>query len=171
MVLLASAQIDMGTPASDFSLIGIDGESYSLESLSEKSALVIIFMCVHCPYVQAIEEKIIKLQSDFEGRGVQVVGINPNDAVQYPDDSFEGMRERASMMGYNFLYLRDEDQSVAREYGVVCTPDIYVYGTQRKLRYHGRIEEVGAALDAILADDSYDEKQAPSQGCSIKWRE
>lgn len=170
MALLKSGGIPMGTPAPKFKLKGIDGEEHTLEKYADKEALVIIFMCVHCPYVQAIEQDIIELQEDYEDMDVQVIAINPNDAEKYPDDSFEGMKNRAEDLEYNFVYLRDEDQSVARDYEAVCTPDIYVYNKDRELFYHGRIEEVADALEAILdGEEEYEADQIPSQGCSIKW--
>lgn len=170
MVLLKSEEIDMGTPAPKFNLKGIDGEFHSLDKYADKEALVIIFMCVHCPYVQAIEQDIIELQEDYEEMDIQVIAINPNDAAKYPEDSFEGMKQRADDMEYNFVYLRDEDQSIAREYDAVCTPDIFVYNKDRELFYHGRIQEVSNALEAMLDGAThYQEQQIPSQGCSIKW--
>lgn len=170
MVLLKSEDIPMGTPAPKFNLKGIDGEYHSLDSFKDKAAIVIIFMCVHCPYVQEIEHQLIELQEDYEDMDIQLIGINPNDAERYPEDSFEGMQERADDMEYNFLYLRDETQSVAREYDAVCTPDIYVFDNNHELYYHGRIEEVSDALEAILDGAThYQPQQIPSQGCSIKW--
>ncbi len=161
MTLLASKKLPSDFVAPDFSLKGIDGETYSWASFGDKK-VVIIFMCVHCPYVQAIEDQIIQVQSDFPD--AVVVGINPNDAEMYPEDSFENMGKRAEEMGYNFLYLRDETQEIARAYEAVCTPDIYVFNAGRSLLYHGRIEEVPLAL---LGD--FDGEPIPSQGCSIKW--
>jgi len=172
MVLLPSKQLDMGMPCPDFNLKGIDGEMWSLDKLEDKKALVLIVMCVHCPYVQKIEDKIIEVQSRFEDQGVRVIGINPNDAEKYPEDSFEGMQERAEEMGYNFLYLRDEDQSVARALDAQCTPDIYVFDENRELYYHGKIEGVPEALERMFDGEEPTDAadQEPSQGCSVKWK-
>lgn len=169
MVLMSSKTLPADFIAPDFNLTGIDGQNYSLESFEAKRGLVIIFMCVHCPYVREIEEKIVEIQSQF-GENVQVVGINPNDPVQYPADSLEGMKARADEKGYNFVYLQDLDQSVAKAYEAVCTPDIYLFDVDRKLVYHGRIDELPMAIESMFGGDLYDGQVIPSQGCSIKWK-
>ena len=127
MALTYSQTINFGAAAPDFSLPGIDGKTYSLTSFKNAKILVVIFMCNHCPYVQACWDRLIALQKKFGPRGVQLIGINSNDAAEYPDDSFEKMKEYAAARSQNFPYLRDESQSVARAYGAVCTPDIFVY--------------------------------------------
>ncbi len=170
MVLLTSEMVPLGTLAGDFSLKGIDENMHSLEDYSEKSALVIIFMCNHCPYVQAIWDEMNELQEEYGGQGVQLIGINPNASnPAYPGDSFEEMKKAPAEFGMNFPYLIDEDQEVSRTYSAVCTPDIFVYGASRTLEYRGNIEGVADALDAILDGEEVSEEQEPSQGCSIKW--
>ncbi len=180
MVLLHSTMVPLGTAAIDFKLLGVDGKEYSLASFSEKKALVIIFMCNHCPYVKAVLQRLIDLQNETEG--VQLVGINCNDAEKYPDDSFESMQGIAREKAINFPYLFDETQSVAKKYYSVCTTDLYVYGAERKLLYRGRIDDnweqpeqvtqrdLKQAIDCILANQQVPEKQIPSMGCSIKWK-
>ncbi len=175
----------LGSPAPDFNLPGVDGRLHDLSSFREARALVVIFMCNHCPYVIAVQERINELAREYTTRGVRVVGINPNDPVRYPDDSMEAMKLRAREQGYVFDYLQDITQETARAYGAVCTPDPFVFervGSEFLLRYHGRIDdswkdparvtrrELAQALDAILGGRAVPEGQSPSMGCSIKWR-
>lgn len=182
MALLHSTMVPLGTAAIDFKLPGIDGAEYSLENFAENNVLVIIFMCNHCPYVKAVIERLIELQETTLNQGVRLIGINCNDAQKYPDDSFESMQKIAMQWGMNFPYLFDESQGVAKKYDAVCTPDIYVYGKERKLLYRGRIDDnwenaeqvtqrdLKQAIDCILTNQEVPEKQIPSMGCSIKWK-
>ena len=174
--------VPLGTPAYDFNLPGTDGREYSLSSFSGKKLLVIVFMCNHCPYVKAVLPRLIDLQKETESMGVQVVGINPNDAVRYPDDSLDCMKKIVKEKNISFPYLMDETQEVAKTYDAVCTPDIYVYGEERTLQYRGRIDDnwehpekvtqrdLRKAIDQILAGDEVFSEQIPSMGCSIKWK-
>ena len=183
MVVLRSEMVPLGTPADDFTLPGVDGKRYSLGSFEGKQILVVIFMCNHCPYVKATLDRMIRIQKRYQDKSVQLIGINPNDETTYPDDSFENMKVVAKAKEIPFPYLRDESQQVARKYNAVCTPDIFVYGPERKLLYRGRIddnwqfeEKVTAhdltdALDAIMSGKTVTEKQHPSMGCSIKWKD
>ena len=182
MALLYSTMVPLGTAAIDFKLPGIDGVKYSLDTFVDSKVLVIIFMCNHCPYVKAVIQRLIDLQEDTLSQGVRLVGINCNDAQKYPDDSFENMQKVATEWGMNFSYLFDESQTVAKKYDAVCTPDIYVYGKEKKLLYRGRIDDnwenveqvtqrdLKQAIDCILADQEVPAKQVPSMGCSIKWK-
>ena len=182
MALMYSETIPFGSPAPDFSLPGIDGKTYSLASFKDAKILVIIFMCNHCPYVQACWDRLIALQNEFGPRGVQLIGINSNDAANYPDDSFGMMKEFAKKKSHNFPYLCDESQAVAKSYGAVCTPDIFVYDEKRGLAYHGRIDdnwkesekvtkrELAEALEWLLQGKKPSRDQNPSMGCSIKWK-
>ena len=175
--------VPLGTSAVVFKLPGVDGKVYSLESFSEKNILVVIFMCNHCPYVKAVLQRLIGLQKETGPQGVQLVGINSNDAERYPDDSFENMQTIAKEKGINFPYLFDDSQETARAYDAVCTPDIYVYGPERKLLYRGRIDDdwengekvtrrdLKEALDCIVARKEVSGEQISSMGCSIKWQE
>jgi peroxiredoxin len=175
--------VPLGTPAHPFRLPGIDGKTYSLESFQEAKVLVVIFMCNHCPYVQATVQRMIAIQRDYRERGVQLVGINPNDAENYPEDSLPNMRKYAVEWGLNFPYLWDETQAVARKYDAVCTPDLFIYGPDRLLAYRGRIDDnwqvekkatrrdLRAALDALLqVGGPASKEQFPAMGCSIKWK-
>lgn len=182
MVLLESLQVPLGSPAHSFSLPGIDGKDYSLNDLKGEKALAIVFMCNHCPYVQAVIQRLISLQKKFVDKGVVFVGVNANESDNYPEDSFEKMSEYAGKWGLNFVYLRDESRKVAKKYKAQCTPDIFVYDKDLKLAYHGRIDdnwqhedevkihELNDALEALVNDKKPDEKQNPSMGCSIKWK-
>lgn len=182
MALMYSTAVPLGSPAIDFSLPGTDGKTYSLSSFQSGKILVIVFTCNHCPYAQAVWPRLIDLQARFAGRGVQLVGINPNDAANYPEDHPDQMRKKVKEWGINFPYLFDGSQAMARAYDAQCTPDIYAYDSNRKLRYHGRLDdnwqepkkvkrkELEEALEAMLAGKAPSEKQIPSMGCSIKWK-
>lgn len=168
-----------GEVAPSFDLPGVDGESYALEDF-DADALVVVFTCNHCPVAKLYEDRIIELAADYPE--AQVVGINPNDAESYPEDSFEEMVTRAEEKGFNFPYLRDESQEVAAAYGAECTPHAFVFDAQRRLVYQGAIDDdrdgediseqyVRDAIDTILAGGEYDLDTVAPMGCSIKWRE
>lgn len=182
MVLLKSENIEVGTPAPDFNLPSVDGKEYGLDSFKDAKALVVMFICNHCPYVQAIEERILELHRDYRAKGVQLVGICSNDPTDYPDDRPDKLLKRWREKEYGFPYLIDETQQVAKDYGAVCTPDIYVFDQNRRLAYHGRMDdnwqepsqvkkrELREALDRLLAGQAPAASQIPSMGCSIKWK-
>ena len=179
---LQNLKLKIGDKAPDFSLPGVDGKAYSLSSFKGKKVLVIVFMCNHCPYVQGSIERIKSIQSDFGIKGVQIVGINSNDQVNYPEDSFEKMIEYSKIKKYNFPYLRDEDQATANAYGAQCTPECFVFDGERKLRYHGRVDDnpkdetkatvhdLRNAIDSIIHNKKVSIEMTPAIGCSIKWR-
>jgi peroxiredoxin len=172
-----------GTGCPDFRLPAVDGKTYSRDDFAQASALVVMFICNHCPYVKAVEDRLIELNRTYAPRGVQFVGVCSNDAATYPDDAFDKLAERWREKDYGFPYLHDEAQDVARAFGAVCTPDIFVYDRERQLAYRGRIDdswkdpakvtrrELAAALDALVAGDRPAADQKPSLGCSIKWRD
>jgi peroxiredoxin len=173
-------KIDSSIPG--FSLTGVDDKAYSLNDFSDKKILIVIFSCNHCPYVQAYEDRIIALQNEFEKDDVQIVAINSNDDVKYPDDSFDEMKKRAAARGFNFPYLRDESQDVAKAFGATHTPLIFLFDSDRKLKYEGKIDDnwqepdkVKSAYlrDAILEVLKGKEVSVPetfSIGCTIKWK-
>lgn len=176
--------IPLGVKAPYFELQGIDEHVYTPEDFEEKDILVIIFMCNHCPYVQAIWPKLVELEKSYdEDDNVQFIGINANDAATYPEDSFEKMKEYALKYSMDFPYLYDETQETAIDYSAVCTPDFFVFDKQRKLVYRGRFDDAGAnteagdsqdlkdAIDALLTGRTVQSSQYPSMGCSIKWKE
>ena len=177
-----SSHVNIGTKAFDFNLTATNGKSYSLASFKDASSLVVAFTCNHCPYARAAWPLLIKLANEFHEKKIAFVAINPNDQTLYPEDSFEVMKEKMSEWGINFPYLRDESQEVAKAYGAVCTPDIFVYDKNRNLFYHGRIndnwqepenvtrEDLRAALNDLAEGKSAPTEQKPSIGCSIKWK-
>jgi peroxiredoxin len=174
--------MELGTQAPPFDLPATDGKTYSLASFADAPVLVVVFTCNHCPYAKAVEDRLMALQREYAPRGVRIVAINPNDEVAYPDDSFAAMVERAKSKGFNFPYLRDASQDVARAYDAACTPDIFVFDAARKLTYNGRFDDswqdpakvqrqdLRRALDAALSHRPVDFDVVPSMGCSIKWK-
>jgi peroxiredoxin len=182
MALTENRDIPLGTPCPDFRLRAVDGQTHARDDFREKPVLVVMFICNHCPYVQAVEDRIVSLQREYAPRGVQLVGICSNDPTDYPDDHPTRLLARWREVGYGFPYLVDETQDVARSFGAVCTPDLYVFDRERRLAYHGRIDdnwkepakvrrrELAAALDALLAGHRPAPEQQHSIGCSIKWR-
>ena len=180
MVLTESTMISLGKSAPDFYLEGTDHKMHGLKNFENKP-LVVIFTCNHCPYAQAIESRLIRLASDYLD-SVFFVAINSNDVINYPEDSMENMRKRAHHNQYPFPYLLDNTQDVAKSYGEVCTPDIFLFNSEKKLEYRGRFddnwqnehevsfEDLKYAIDAILAFKKPNQVQHPSLGCNIKWK-
>jgi len=182
MALKETPPPDLGAPCPDFRLPGVDGRTYSRDDFASARALVVMFICNHCPYVQAVEDRLIRLGRELGPRGVQLVGICSNDAVSYPEDAFDKLAARWRDKAYGFPYLFDETQDVARAFGAVCTPDFFVYDGARKLAYLGRLDdswkdeskvtrrELASALEALLAGQLVATAQKPSMGCSLKWK-
>ena len=173
--------LPLGARAPSFTLPGVDGGTRALEHYADAEALAVVWSCNHCPYVQAWERRMIAAQRDYRDRGFRLVAINSNDTDRYPADSFDAMRERARERGFNFDYLFDEDQSVARAYGPERTPEVFLFDRDRRLVYHGAIDdsydETGVqvnylrdALDALLAGGEPPLAETPPVGCSVKWR-
>ena len=182
MVLLESKiTLKTGDSAPDFSLKGIDDEIHSLESYAKNKGLLVIFMCNHCPYVKAKIDAIKQIYEKFN-ENIAVVGINSNDSIEYPDDSFENMKKIANENGMKFDYLVDDKQDVAKRYGAVCTPDPFLFDEDRKLIFHGRIDNamnpdatateniMQNNLKKFLAGEKIEKDFDPSIGCSIKWK-
>lgn len=179
---MATNTLKIGSPAPDFNLLGIDGKKYSLASFKDKRALIVIFSCNHCPYVQANEDRIKQIQKDYTDNGVEVIAINSNDDMGYPEDSFENMKKRAAEKKFNFLYLRDDDQSVAHAYDATHTPEIFLFDNERKLAFHGKIDDnwqepdkvqnpyLRNALDELLAGKEISVPETFTIGCTIKWK-
>lgn len=171
----------LGAEAPQFDLPGVDGQNHSLDSYAEAEVLVLVQSCNHCPYVQAWEGRLSAIASDYADRGVRVVAVNSNDADSHPEDSFEEMQKRSREQGFTFDYLYDEPQAVARALEAERTPEVFVYDHDRRLRYHGAIDdnrdETGAsqrylrdALDAVLAGQDPPVAETPPVGCTVKWR-
>lgn len=179
---IQNAKLKIGGKAPDFGLKGVDGKLYSLKDFRGKKILAVVFMCNHCPYVQAYIERIKSVQDDFGVKGAQVVGINSNDEINYPDDGFDKMVEMAKSKRLNFPYLRDESQAAANDYGAQCTPECFAFDGERKLRYHGRIDDnykdekaiktydLRNAIDSLIHDKKVAIELTSAIGCSIKWR-
>ena len=184
MVRTASTMLPLGTAAPNFSLPDTEGKTVSLQDFAWSKALLVIFMCNHCPFVKHIAEELTRLSDEYLEKGVAIVGISRNDAEKYPDDSPAAMKQEKAQRGYRFPYLYDEDQEVARAYHAACTPDFFLFDGDHKLVYRGQLdssrpqsdipvtgEDLRAALDAVLSGNSVPEDQAPSIGCNIKWKE
>ena len=183
MVKTASTMLPLGTKAPGFSLVNVDGRTVSLADYDAASALVVIFLCNHCPFVKHIAPALAKFAVDYLAKGVAVVGINSNDVAKHPEDSPEQMIHEAEERGYTFAYLFDEDQAVAKAYRAACTPDFFLFDQQRRLVYRGQFDssrpnsgipvtgqDLRAAVDAVLAGQPIAEPQRVSIGCNIKWR-
>jgi len=183
MVQTASTMLSLGTEAPDFRLPDCSGKIVSLDDFRSAPALVVIFMCNHCPYVKHVAAGLAQLARDYQARGVAIVGINSNDAREYPDDSPAKMSEEVRARGYTFPYLVDESQEVAKAYCAACTPDFFLFDKDRKLVYRGQMDssrpgnnipvtgkDLRGALDAVLAGKPVAAEQRPSLGCNIKWK-
>lgn len=185
MVLITQSgpeTLPIGSPAPDFrNLPGTDGKAHSLSDFRNAPAVVVSFTCNHCPYAQAYEDRFVSLAREFGAKGVAFIAINPNDVASYPDDSMAQMKKRAAEKGFPFPYVRDDAQSVARAYGAVCTPHIFVLNKTRDLVYEGRIDDnwrepaavrstdLRNALEDILAGGVVRVPNTNPMGCSIKW--
>jgi peroxiredoxin len=180
---LASTILPLGTKAPAFRLPDPSGKWVSSEDFAKALALVVAFICNHCPYVIHIRSRFAELAKEYHARGVAVVAINSNDAIAYPDDAPEKMAEQIREAGYTFPYLYDETQEVAKAYRAACTPDLYVFDANRALVYRGQFDDsrprndvpvtgadLCAALDAVLKGRPAPANQKPSVGCSIKWK-
>lgn len=182
MALLESLKLPLGTDLISFRLPGVDGQTYAPEDFIQAKGLVIIFTCNHCPYAQAAEPYLLELARTYQPKKIAFMAINANDASQYPDDAFVAMQQRAHEKHYLYPYLQDETQAVAKVYQAQCTPDVYVFDQERKLRYHGRVNNVRKAGDVATTHELQDAievllqgqlpapNQKPSLGCSIKWK-
>ena len=177
----AKTNLKIGDKLPEFSLIATNGRECNLYEFEESKIIVVMFICNHCPYVKAYEDRLIKLQRDFASRWVTFVGINSNDDLNYPEDSFENMILKSKEKNYNFPYLRDETQKVAKMFGATRTPEIFVFDQNRILQYHGRIddnwqepekvtkEDLKKAIEALLSGKQIDVKETTSIGCTVKW--
>jgi peroxiredoxin len=176
--------LPLGTTAPDFALNDVvSGMKVSLSDFDDKPAMLVMFICNHCPYVQHVRTELARFGRDYQDSGLGVVAISSNDADQYPEDGPDAMRREAESVGYTFPYLFDEDQVVAARYTAMCTPDFFLFDSNRELVYRGRFDEsrpnsgipvsgkdLRAAVDAVLAGSAVTDEQWPSMGCSIKWK-
>jgi peroxiredoxin len=183
MALTETPVCDFGKPAIDFSLPGVDGQVWTLEKCRGPNGLLVMFICNHCPYVKAIQERLVRDVRELKEHGIGAVAIMSNDPTDYPEDSFENMQRVAERFGYPFPYLLDTSQDVARAYGAVCTPDFFGYNKDLQLQYRGRLDasrkdtapadarrDLFEAMKEIVRTGQGPREQIASMGCSIKWR-
>ncbi len=173
--------LQLGEVAPDFDLPGVEGRFYSLQDFADSRLLVIVFSCVHCPYVIGNEARMMNFDAAYRGRGVAFVAINSNAETTYADDGFEGMKARAAQLGFTFPFLHDETQEVALAYGALKTPHFFVFDQERKLRYTGRMDdnprnpgletthELQDAVDALLENRAVEIPLTNPIGCNVKW--
>ena len=184
MVKTASTMLQLGTRAPEFSLSNIDSSVVSLADFADKKGLLVVFMCNHCPFIKHLRKELAEFCNEYQGKGLGVVGISSNDVANYPDDSPEKMVEEATDAGYQFPYLYDESQEVAKAYKAACTPDFFLFDAGMALAYRGQFDDsrpgndlpvtgadLRAACDQVLAGESVPVEQKPSIGCNIKWVE
>jgi peroxiredoxin len=173
----------MGTPAPAFDLADPKGRRYALKDFADAPALLVVFMCNHCPYVKHLKPALVEFANKYQPRGLAMVAINSNDWSRYAEDSPQKMQVDIDSFGYPFPYLVDASQAVAKAYGAVCTPEFYLFDGGRELFYHGRFDDsspgngrpvtgadLSMAVEAALTGEPYPREQNPAMGCSIKWR-
>jgi peroxiredoxin len=183
MALTPSTMLPLGTAAPGFRLPDTEGRIVSLDDFKDAPALLVIFLCNHCPYVKHVSHELARFCKEYQGKGVAVVGISSNDVTTHRDDSPAMMAREKAGVGYTFPYLYDESQAVARAYQAACTPDFFVFDKSQKLVYRGQMDssrpgnsipvtgkDLRAALDAALAGKPPVDEQRPSMGCNIKWK-
>lgn len=184
MALTESTMKELGSALPDFSLPDVvTGRMVSPAGYADRKALLVMFICRHCPYVRHIEQELARLGRDYENRSLGIIAISSNDAAAYPDDAPESLKEQALQLGFNFPYCFDESQDVARAFQAACTPDFFLYGAERRLVYRGQLDDsrpgngkpvtgrdLRAAIDAVLEGRTVGTDQKPSAGCNIKWR-
>jgi peroxiredoxin len=184
MALTESTMMPLGTKAPDFQLRDtVSGETITLNKFANQKALLVIFMCYHCPFVQHVKEEIARIDKDYAGKGLGIVAISANDVETHPDDAPENLKAMAQELGFNFPFCYDETQEIAKAYTAACTPDFFLFDADRKLAYRGQLDDsrpnsdapvngkdLRAAIDAVLAGKGVGSDQKPSIGCNIKWK-
>ena len=184
MALIETPICDFGRKAPEFSLPGIDGKLWTLQEAVGENGLLVMFICNHCPYVKAVQERLVRDATELLTYGINTVAIQPNDPSDYPEDSFDNMKLVAEHFAFPFPYLFDETQTIAKAYGAVCTPDFFGYNRQLELHYRGRLDasrkdtappdarrDLFEAMKQIAQTGKGPDGQIPSMGCSIKWRD
>ncbi len=184
MALTESTMKELGAALPQFTLADVvTGRMVSPEDYRDRKALLVMFICRHCPYVKHVELELARLGKDYEGKSVGIIAISSNDALNYPDDAPESLKEQALHLGFAFPYCYDESQEVARAFDAACTPDFFLYDEQRKLVYRGQLDDsrpgngrpltgadLRASIDAVLEGKPVSANQKPSAGCNIKWK-
>ena len=179
--MVTKTYLKIGEKLPEFNLPGVDSKNYSSSVFKDSKVLIVMFTCNHCPYVKAYESRLVYLQNEYKEQGVSFVAINSNDEITYPEDSYENMIKRAKEKNYNFPYLRDKTQSIAKVFGASYTPEIYVFDEKRTLQYHGRIDDnwqepekvtkhnLKEAIEAILSNKPVERAETQAIGCTVKW--
>jgi peroxiredoxin len=183
MALTETPVCEFGNKAIDFLLPGVDGQLWTLDRCKGPNGLLVMFICNHCPYVKAVQDRIVRDVKDLQEFGIKAVAMMSNDPTDYPEDSFENMQIVAEKFGYPFPYLFDESQAIAKAYGAVCTPDFFGYNRDLELQYRGRLDasrkeaapvdtrrDLFEAIKQIATTGQGPAEQIPCMGCSIKWR-
>jgi len=184
MAKTPSTMLDLGTTAPEFTLPDvISGKTTTLKDFADRKALLVMFICRHCPFVKHIEQELARMGRDYANRDVAMVAISANDAAEYPGDAPESLKEMAEQLGFSFPFLYDESQSAAKAYSAACTPDFFLFDQSRKLVYRGQLDDsrpeseipvtgkdLRAAIDAVLSDEAVNSDQRASIGCNIKWK-
>ncbi len=179
-----STMLSLGTDAPKFNLQDVvSGQNVSLEKFKDKKALLVMFICRHCPYVKHVERYLAQLGKDYQNKDTGIVAISSNDIEAYPEDAPDSLKEQAEQLGFTFPYLYDESQEVAKTYTAACTPDFFLFNADRKLIYRGQLDDsrpgsdipvsgkdLREAIDALLNDQEINPNQKPSVGCGIKWK-
>ena len=181
---VSSAMLELGTVAPSFTLPDTEGRQVSTTEFERAPALLVMFICHHCPYVKHVRPELARIGHDYLPRGVAILAVASNDVTKYPMDGPDGMRQEKAEAGYPFPYLYDETQDVARAYHAACTPDLYLFDGDRRLVYRGQLDDsrpgneipvtgrdLRSALEAVLAGEAISPHQRPSIGCSIKWKQ
>ena len=184
MAKTLSNMLELGTPAPDFGLPDVvGGKDVSLATFIDKKALLVMFICAHCPFVKHVQRELALIGKDYGDKDVGIVAISSNDAESFPEDSPAALKQMAQQLGFEFPYCYDKSQATARAYAAACTPDFYLFDMGRRLVYRGQLDDsrpgndvpvtgrdLRAAMDAVLDDRPVDQNQRPSIGCNIKWK-
>ncbi len=184
MVLTASTMLPLGTKAPGFSLPDVvSGKTVSLETFAGKKALMVMFICRHCPFVQHVKQELARIGKDYTNKDVGIIAISSNDADAYPEDSPESLKEMAAELGFSFPFCYDKSQEMAKTYTAACTPDFFLFDAGRRLVYRGQLDDsrpgnrepvtgrdIRAAIESVLAGEPVTAGQKPSIGCNIKWK-
>lgn len=184
MARVASTMLALGTPAPEFQLPDVvSGETISLASFADKTALLVMFICRHCPFVKHVQNELAAIGKDYQNKSLGIVAISANDVENYPDDAPDQLQQMAKELGFTFPVCYDESQTVAKAYTAACTPDFFLFDADRKLAYRGQLDDsrpgndkpvtgrdLRAAIDALLAGQPISADQNPSIGCNIKWK-
>ncbi len=184
MSLTSSTMLLLGTPAPFFSLKNVDGKIRCLDEFKKSRALLLMFICNHCPFVKHVQSGLVSIARDYQTKGIAIVAINSNDVEKYPEDSLQKMIEESKSAGYPFPYLIDETQAVAKAYRAACTPDFFLFDKNQNLVYRGQMDgsrpgnqvpvtgsDLRQAIDAVLSEKPVPQDQKPSIGCNIKWKQ